>query len=397
MNPEEIRIADFQYPLPEDRIAKYPLEKRDESKLLVFDHGNIVHKRFPAIVEEIPEGTLLLFNNTRVIHARLKFYKETGARIEIFCLEPHGEDPVTAMAQVGSCSWNCLVGNAKKWKSGTLELKLPSGMVLRATCEDRSPGNFLIRFDWDGDVLFSEILEEAGEIPLPPYLNRKAESEDKDRYQTVYSKIEGSVAAPTAGLHFTPSILEQLGKKGVEIGELTLHVSAGTFQPVKADQIGDHPMHYEYFTVQEEFIQKLIRAVENGRPIIAVGTTSLRALESLFWLGAKGGDFSQVDQWDPYRFATENTPLDSLIALSDYMAESGSITAQTGIMIAPGYTFQLAQAIVTNFHMPQSTLLLLISAMVGGQWRKIYEEALAHDYRFLSYGDSSLLWHSPPH
>ena len=421
-NPRDIQIRDYNYPLPDERIAKFPLKERDQSKLLIYDRGNISERHFADLPDLLLEGSLLVMNNTRVIQARLYFYKETGARVEILVLEPHTpKDYQVNFSTRGQVTWQCMVGGLKKWKQGNLksEVMIQGESITVEASKSPLPssphegeGGLLVTFHWNGDYTWSEILEAMGELPIPPYLNRKAEESDKQTYQTVYSKIEGSVAAPTAGLHFTPQVLEAIDKKGIEREELTLHVGAGTFRPVKSEDIGHHDMHTEHIAVKRQTIEALIR--HNGRAI-AVGTTSVRTLESLYWMGRKllthpnspiedGNELLHVSQWEPYE-AEESTPLPSretsgvgsLSALLSYMDTHGLdvLHASTQIIIVPGYRYRIVERMITNFHQPQSTLLLLVSAFIGDDWRRMYDYALDHDFRFLSYGDSSLLIPSP--
>ena len=402
---QQIRIEDFDYPLPDERIAKFPLSKRDESKLLLYKEGKVSESIFKHITDYLPDGSLMVFNNTRVIQARLLFQKETGAKIEIFCLEPvEPHDYALVFQQTECCRWTCLVGNLKKWKEGVLKKEVQFGdetVILKAeklqTCGD----SHLIEFTWDHPTCtFADLLDAAGVLPIPPYLNRETEKSDLQTYQTVYSKIKGSVAAPTAGLHFTPRVLDALREKGVALEELTLHVGAGTFKPVKSEEIEGHEMHTEYISVNRSTLEKLV--AHEGKAI-AVGTTSVRTLESLYHIGvtllhnpnATEEDL-HVKQWQPYETALETaaTPaVDALQAIIAYLDRHHMETlhSSTQIIIAPGYEYRIVKAMVTNFHQPQSTLLLLVSAFLHGDWRKIYDYALAHDFRFLSYGDSSLL------
>lgn len=394
-------MRDYDYPLPEDRIAKYPLPNRSDSKLLHYRRGEIIERQFSDIVEQIPEGSLVVFNNTRVIRARIIMQKSTGARVEIFCLEPHAPaDYERAFAVKGECEWSCIVGNLKKWKQGCVEVQFElNGESQRLTAEivERGDREHIVKFRWACDKSFGEILEVLGRIPIPPYLCRESELIDESRYQTVYSKMEGSVAAPTAGLHFTDEVFEQLRGRGVELGEVTLHVGAGTFLPVKAENAAEHPMHTEHFDISLQMIELLLAHVGD---VTAVGTTSVRTLESLMALGYRtsiGGDPEVgrvVGQWELYDIPMEYTGRMALEALRGYMLtmELERLTASTQIMITPlGYRFGIVNRIVTNFHQPKSTLLLLVSAYVGDRWREIYDYALSHDFRFLSYGDSSLL------
>jgi len=399
---KEILIDDYDYELPDSRIAKYPLKERDKSKLLVWkEDGHITENIFRNISEFIPENALLVFNNTQVIQARLIFRKQTGAAVEIFCLEPkEPSDYAPAFAQTHSCVWKCLVGNSKRWKEGKLGCKVQG---TRCTVERLiSYGEtHLIRFEWDNsDWTFADVLEKFGELPIPPYLNRKTEASDKETYQTVYSKIKGSVAAPTAGLHFTEAVFRSLKEKKIEREELTLHVGAGTFKPVKSKTLSGHEMHSEWFSVKKTTIEQLIK--KEGM-VFAVGTTSVRTLESLYYIGVilekhpnAHPEELTVGQWTPYSENGRQPALSASAALNNllnYMNHNRleSLTARTQILIAPGYSFKIVNGMVTNFHQPKSTLLLLISAFVGGNWKKIYDYALTNDFRFLSYGDSSLL------
>ena len=396
-DPQKIDINIFDYSLPEERIPQYPLKKRDSSKLLLYKNGLISDSVFYNIGTYLLPGSLLVFNNTKVIHARLHFRKTTGALIEVFCLEPVSPSQhLLALQATGEVTWNCIVGNLKKWKAGALKMNLTiEGNVveLEAKIQERKEGSVDVRFTWNTGIAFSQILEHAGNIPIPPYLNRSSEESDKGTYQTVYAEIDGSVAAPTAGLHFTEHVLEDLSAQGIDQVEVTLHVGAGTFQPVKSEKIGDHKMHHETIFVSKEVIKKLLDA--NG-PVVAVGTTSVRTLESLYWLGVKalkGLRTDRLEQWEPYSLGNEITLQDALNALLHNMKQKDEefVSASTGIIIAPGYSFRIVEGIITNFHQPRSTLLLLISAFVGEDWKHIYDYALNHNFRFLSYGDSSLL------
>ena len=398
---QEIAIAEYDYPLPDERIAKYPLAERDTSKLLLYNKGEVCEDIFSNLPKYIPQGAVMVFNNTKVIQARLRFRKETGALIEVFCLEPELPcDYQQIFLETKECVWQCLVGNSNRWKGGVLSQVIEvAGEKVTLSVErvgDAAAVNH-VRFSWDGGCSFAELLEAAGELPIPPYLNRKTEESDTHTYQTVYSKVKGSVAAPTAGLHFTPSVLDALSVAGVDREEVTLHVGAGTFKPVKSELIADHEMHEEYIEVRRELIEKLIAA---GGSAVAVGTTSVRTLESLYFLGEQvaGNPALQpnelhVGQWTPYDREHTLAVTDALAALVDWLERNSleKLHAHTQIMIAPGYTFRIVKAIVTNFHQPKSTLLLLVSAFVSGNWRKIYDYALANGFRFLSYGDSSLL------
>lgn len=399
---EEIRIEEFDYPLPDERIAKFPLAKRDTSKLLVYSQGDISTHSFGDLTSFIPEGSLMVFNNTKVIQARLFFQKATGAKIEIFCLEPIvPHDYLLSFQQTQTCTWLCMIGNLKKWKEGQLTqtIETSHGQTLLAAEKIATKGNtHEVCFTWDNPaVTFADILDAIGELPIPPYLNRRTEESDKQTYQTVYSKIEGSVAAPTAGLHFTPEVLERLKAKQVDLGEITLHVGAGTFQPVKSDKIADHEMHTEFISVKLSFIEKLIAHTDK---VIAVGTTSVRTLESLYYIGLiletnpnATAEELKVTQWMPYQQKTEIPAEKALNNIVDYLKRNDSdvLMSETQIMIAPGFTFRIVKGIVTNFHQPKSTLLLLVSAFLNGNWKAVYDYAMANDYRFLSYGDSSLL------
>ena len=399
---KHIKISDYNYPLPDERIAKFPLKERDSSKLLVYSHGEIEERVFTSLPEYIEPGSLMIFNNTKVIQARLHFRKETGALIEIFCLEPiKPNDYVLNFQQTEHSAWLCMVGNLKKWKEGPLHKEMTvkgKPLTLTATRGECHGTSHRIDFSWDNsEVTFADILEVFGELPIPPYLNRETQESDKETYQTVYSKIKGSVAAPTAGLHFTERVLDTLRNKGVDLEEVTLHVGAGTFRPVKSEEIAGHDMHTEYISVNRQTIEKLLK---HGGETTAVGTTSVRTIESLYYIGVileSRPEASQeelhVRQWMPYENETNLTPVQALQNILDYMERNhlDALHTSTQIIIAPGYEYKIVKRIVTNFHQPQSTLLLLVSAFVKGDWRKIYDYALAHDFRFLSYGDSSLL------
>ena len=447
---EEILIEDYNYPLPDERIAKYPLAKRDTSKLLVYRDGQVSEDMFARVGEYLPTNSLLIYNNTRVIQARLEFYKNAvqefrssgvtseqgatkpstplnnevtrGARIEIFCLEPLSpHDYQLALGATDGCTWKCMIGNAKKWKSGALSLTttLSSGQEVTLFAEkgEQTGNTFAVRFWWNTpafnlspltfnqNISFAEILDAVGELPIPPYLNRKTEESDKTTYQTVYSRIKGSVAAPTAGLHFTDEVLDGLRTKGVQTAEVTLHVGAGTFQPVKVANANDHTMHTEIIAVPRATIQMLIA---NLGHVVAVGTTSMRTLESLYFLGAQLYTLCStpdtphatlsVAQFEPYEREYTLTTQQALQAIVDYLDSTNQdvLHAETQIMIKPGYQFHVVDQLITNFHQPKSTLLLLVSAFVGGDWHTIYDYALAHDFRFLSYGDSSILFRRNP-
>ena len=403
MKTKDIHISEYNYELPDERIAKFPKAERDHSKLLVYNKGEVGEDIFYNLPNYLPQGALMVYNNTKVIQARLHFRKETGALIEIFLLEPaEPADYEQMFQQTRRCSWLCLVGNQKKWKEGTLtrELRVKNEEVrVSATRRGEHGTSQWIDFEWSGDVSFAEILDEMGELPIPPYLNRETQESDKTTYQTVYSKIKGSVAAPTAGLHFTERVLKDIDARGIEREEVTLHVGAGTFKPVKSDTIGEHPMHTEYIAVRRHTLERLLA---HNCEVIAVGTTSVRTLESLYYMGLKvvqNPDIREeelhVNQWEPYEEGRcKMEDVRSVIqALLDWMIrkELTVLHSSTQIIIAPGYTYHIVKMLITNFHQPQSTLLLLVSAFVKGDWHKIYDYALAHDFRFLSYGDSSLL------
>ena len=402
MDTKHIRIRDYYYELPDERIAKFPIGQRDHSKLLVYDKGHVSEDKFFNISKYLPKGALMIFNNTRVIQARIHFRKETGALIEVFLLEPAMPSDYEQMFQtMGGCSWFCMIGNLKKWKEGTLRRTFNINgreVTLTATRRREQGTSHWVDFSWDdGETTFTDILESVGELPIPPYLNRETQESDKVTYQTVYSKVKGSVAAPTAGLHFTDEVLRSIDKYGIEREELTLHVGAGTFKPVKSVDISGHDMHIEYISVRR---QTLVKLIEHDACAIAVGTTSVRTLESLYYIGArleKNPDATEeqlhIDQWEPYDTCPELTPVKALRNVVDYLDRNGINTfhGSTQIIIAPGYKYKIVKMLVTNFHQPQSTLLLLVSAFVNGDWRKIYDYAIANDFRFLSYGDSSLL------
>lgn len=395
---KNIKIEDYTYHLPDEKIAKFPLADREASKLLVYEGGKIAEKTFSEVPQLLASGNTLVFNNTKVIYARLFFQKPTGAHIEIFCLEPaFPEDYAQNFAASRSCEWSCMVGNLKKWREGEIYCRFEyrgEETVLKAEKTGQKEGEVRVRFSWNNDLSFSEVLECCGKIPIPPYLNRESEESDKIRYQTVYSKEEGSVAAPTAGLHFTRNLLDRLKEKGVGIEELTLHVGAGTFRPVKAEKIGGHDMHTEHIVVTRKLVEDLRRKRSD---LVAVGTTSVRTLESLYWMGVKRlegrEDFCSLSQWEAYDLPARYSLEESMSALSVWFEQSGEelLKARTTIIILPGYHYQVIDAMFTNFHQPQSTLLLLVAAAVGEDWKQIYRYALTHDFRFLSYGDSSLL------
>lgn len=402
MDTKHIKISDYNYPLPDDRIAKFPLAERDHSKLLIYQQGKVGEDIFYRLPNYLPKGALMVFNNTKVIQARLHFRKETGALIEVFLLEPAAPADYELMFQTtAKCSWLCLVGNLKKWKEGTLRRAFSikgEQLTFSATRIGEQGTSHLVRFEWDNDrVSFAEILEAVGELPIPPYLNRDTQESDKTTYQTVYSKIKGSVAAPTAGLHFTEDVLADIDAHGIEREELTLHVGAGTFKPVKSAEIDGHEMHTEYISVRKQTIEKLI---QHHAEAIAVGTTSVRTLESLYYMGvyvATHPDATEeelhVCQWTPYEVPFTMPSVDALQHLKEWMDRHGlkTLHSSTQIIIAPGYEYRIVKMLVTNFHQPQSTLLLLVSAFLHGDWRKVYDYALAHGFRFLSYGDSCLL------
>lgn len=399
---KHIRISDYDYPLPDERIAKFPLPERDSSKLLVYRHGEVSEDRFTSLPQYLKPGMLMVFNNTKVIQARLHFRKETGALIEVFCLEPYSPaDYAQNFQQTETCSWLCMIGNLKKWKEGVLRKEMTVNGHDLILCAERGEAvgtSHAVRFSWnDSTVTFSDILECMGELPIPPYLNRETQEIDKKTYQTVYSKIKGSVAAPTAGLHFTERVLSALDNAGIEREELTLHVGAGTFKPVKSEEIEGHDMHTEYISVRRSTIEKLI--AHNGEAV-AVGTTSVRTLESLYYIGLKlekdmelSEEGLHVNQWEPYEEASGLSTVRALQNIVDWLDRHGIETLHTStqIIIAPGYKYHIVKAMVTNFHQPKSTLLLLVSAFVNSDWHRIYDYALSHDFRFLSYGDSSLL------
>ncbi len=404
--PRHIRISDYDYPLPDERIAKYPLVERDASRLLVYRHGELGDDVFRRLPDYVEPGALMVFNDTKVIQARLHFRKATGALIEVFCLEPsQPRDYAQMFAQTSACTWLCLVGNLKKWKEGRLERTLEAGgRTVTLTAERVAPHgtSFEVRLAWDApDLSFAELLDAVGELPIPPYLNRDTEESDLTTYQTVYSKVKGSVAAPTAGLHFTDRVLAALAARGVERDEITLHVGAGTFKPVKAEEIAGHEMHAEWICVSRRNLDRLLA---HGGRCTAVGTTSVRTLESLYYVGVMlherpdaTEDDLRVPQWLPYdyeaRTARPLTTVEALTEVRDWLERNGlpALHTATQIIIVPGYRFHVVERIVTNFHQPKSPLLLLVSAFVGGDWRRIYDYALSHGFRFLSYGDSSIL------
>ena len=407
MEPK-IKIEDFNYNLPEERIAKYPLPKRDNSKLLVYKDGDISEKGFSYLPTLLPSDSLVIFNSTKVVPARLIFKKSTGARIEIFCLEPYSPIEYSlSFASERCCEWVVTVGNAKRWKGediyfDTMDVGVKS-LNLRVSIVSRREEDYIVKFIWDGEVPFSRVLEMCGNIPIPPYLKRDTEEVDQQRYQTLYAKERGSVAAPTAGLHFSEAVFGDLSAKGIRCEELTLHVGAGTFRPVKSQYIEEHKMHSEPFTVSRKFLEVLRKSIEDGSEIVAVGTTSTRVLESLYYLGrqiSKYGDYGRVGQWEPYTvISTDSVTVDDSVIYSiDKIIEwmnirhMDTISGNTEIMIVPGYEFKIVDILVTNFHQPQSTLLLLISAFIGDRWRDVYKYAMDNEFRFLSYGDSSVLF-----
>ncbi len=402
-HPGDININAYDYDLPEERIASRPAERREDARLLVYRAGQIGQSVFRELPRQLPEGALLLFNNTRVVQARLPFRRPSGARIEIFCLEP-----VRPVEHQGSLSsqrpvvWSCLVGNNRRWKEVELERRIDhAGRTLHLSARrlGRRKEAFDIEFSWDDpELTFAQVLDLAGKTPLPPYIKRPGEAADRDRYQTVYAKRDGSVAAPTAGLHFTPALLDELDRRGFERQYLTLHVGAGTFLPVKSDRLEEHAMHQEKVSIPKEVIEALYQAIAQGRPVVPVGTTSMRVLESLFWFGQYLGNKDaparmQIGQWDPYQSPPERTAREALSLILENLQATNrtELEGATRLLIAPGYRFQLASGLITNFHQPRSTLLLLIAALIGPDWRKIYAYALDHGFRFLSYGDSCLL------
>lgn len=398
-NPQSIAIADFDYPLPDDRIAKFPLERRDQSKLLVYRGGNIEESRFDHVPELLPPDTLLIFNNTKVIHARLFFRKPTGSTIEVFCLEPFQMPVALSFEQRGHCTWNCFIGNNKKWKEGSLSRQLDihgQSVTLTATRRKAVGNAWIVDFDWDGGLSFAELIDQAGVIPLPPYLHREAVSSDNERYQTVYALHQGSVAAPTAGLHFSPEVFEALRQKGIATDFITLHVGAGTFKPVSTPTIGEHEMHVEKIEISRSNIECILKHL--GHTVIPVGTTTVRTIESVYWFGVKLSRNSKLDamhvmQWDPYELESLSVSTEHAYQnVLQWMEEQGieQLGGDTQLMIAPGYRYHVISGLITNFHQPKSTLLLLVSALVGDAWKECYRYALDHQFRFLSYGDSCL-------
>ena len=396
---KDISIETYDYPLPEDRIAKYPLPERDASKLLVLKNNEIQESQFRNVGEFLPKDALLVFNETKVIRARLQFRKDTGSRIEIFCLEPE-QDYQVAFSAASPVRWKCLIGNAKRWKEGRLSMPLTvngEAVTLYAECLSRNDQGAEIEFSWSPEGLsFASVLETAGEIPLPPYLHRDAEPDDRDRYQTVFARYDGSVAAPTAGLHFTQPLIAKLREQGFQFDEVTLHVGAGTFRPVATDTIGEHAMHSETIIVRKSLIKNLIE--HQGKPVIPVGTTSTRTLESLYWIGVMLKEQGleprplHVEQWFPYEGHEPLSAPEALQWVLDYLDQHGltRLEASTALMIAPSYQMRIITGLITNFHQPKSTLLLLVSALIGERWQDCYRFALDHGFRFLSYGDSCL-------
>ena len=414
MDTKHIKTVDYDYALPDERIAKFPLARRDHSKLLIYEHGKVYEDIFYNLPDHLPKHALMVFNNTRVIQARMHFRKETGALIEVFLMEPAAPTDYEQMFQTkGKCSWLCMIGNLKKWKEGALKhefaikgesLTLSVTMNRDKSVHHATGTNYRVDFTWDNtNISFAEILEAVGELPIPPYLNRETQESDKTTYQTVYSKIKGSVAAPTAGLHFTDEVLKAIDNRAIEREEVTLHVGAGTFKPVKSKEIEGHEMHTEYVVVHRHTLESLLK---HDCKAIAVGTTSVRTLESLYYIGVKlasNPDATEqelhVNQWEPYEDGREGKtikhimPVDAIRNIVDWLGRSGTeaLHGSTQIIIAPGYEYKIVKMLITNFHQPQSTLLLLVSAFVKGNWKKIYDYALHNDFRFLSYGDSSLL------
>jgi len=401
-DPKKISILDYTYDLPAERIALHPLAERDASKLLIYKNGKIQEDVYRNIASHLPANSLLIFNNTKVIKARIRFQKSSGGMIEIFLLEPYGTDYTTTLSATNKASWKCMIGGVSKWKEPELSF-LVGALTLRAKLVEKLSDAYVVEFNWDGGISFAEVLEQAGDIPLPPYIKRKTEEEDTARYQTIYAADEGSVAAPTAGLHFSETVFKSLTEKNIQTGFVTLHVGAGTFKPVKAAIMQDHEMHAEWIDVSYNMIEQL--AGQLHKTIAAVGTTSLRTLESLYWMGVKAMLQPQtkqlnISQWEVYEPPLANCTIsakESLLALVSWMNENRlqRIFTQSQILIAPGYSFKIAKAIITNFHQPQSTLLLLVAAAIGKDWITNYEYAMQHDFRFLSYGDGSLLYINP--
>lgn len=404
MHPAKISIKDYTYSLPEQKIAHYPLAERDASKLLVYKEGNITEDTYSHIDRYLPADSLLVFNNTKVVEARLLFQKPTGGVIEIFCLEPHEQYPdiTSAMQQQEKVLWKCLVGGASKWKRGqVLEKKIGQEVILHASFVEKRTDHFIIALSWQPAMSFAELLHLAGAIPLPPYIKREAEAPDTERYQTIYAHHDGSVAAPTAGLHFTDAIFKKLKRKNILTAFVTLHVGAGTFKPVKSETMEDHEMHAEFFDVSVDTVEYIRNNLHNC--IVAVGTTSLRTMESLYWLGVKYATgnrqpINEITQWEVYDTLPQNiSPADALQSLLHYMKKNSfeRLMAKTQIIIAPGYKARIVNGLITNFHQPDSTLLLLVAALIGNDWKKVYQYALENEFRFLSYGDGNLLWIPP--
>lgn len=396
---KEIRIDDYNYPLPEERIARFPMDQRDHSKLLCLKGDQISEHHFYDLPDLLPDNSLLVFNNTKVIHARLFFRKATGSTIEVFCLEPWRMAVSEAFEQRERCTWTCFIGNNKKWKSGPLTLEFEiqnSKFEIQASRREAVGNAWIVDFEWTGGISFAEVIEHAGVIPLPPYLNRDAEESDATRYQTVYARYDGSVAAPTAGLHFTPEVLDRLAQRDIATEYLTLHVGAGTFKPVSTDTIGEHEMHVEKVQITADQLSNLIKL--RDRRLIAVGTTSVRTLESLYWFGVKlkrDPDLAMmhIDQWDPYLLEPATPSADEAFdEILRWMQrhDTDHLDGETQLMIAPGYRYHVVDCLITNFHQPKSTLLLLVSALIGDRWHECYRYALDHGFRFLSYGDSCL-------
>ncbi len=405
MKPEQISIKDFSYLLPNERIAQYPLEERDQSRLLVYKNGMIQEDRYQNIAQHLPAESVLVFNDTKVIQARMHFQNSKGESIEIFCLEPALEkDLAVAMSSCGTAVWKCLVGRASRWKEQTIRLVHPS-VTIEAEMTERKAGNFTITFRWQpAELSFAEVLHYAGQMPIPPYLKRPTEESDIQRYQTVYAREEGSVAAPTAGLHFTKKVFDSLSEKNIHPVYVTLHVGAGTFKPVKAEVMAEHEMHSEFIDVRSTTLETILASL--GKPMIAVGTTSLRTMESIFWLGVKlilhpetTPEFLELKQWEPYQLAdTSVSAKEALQAVLQWLKKKKSdrLICKTSLLVVPGYQLKLADALITNFHQPESTLMLLVATVMGKDWRKVYNYALENEFRFLSYGDGSLLFADKP-
>lgn len=405
-NPKNIEIADYDYPLPEERIAKYPLDCRDHSKLLIYKKGNLSEAHFYNLPEQLPADSLLVFNDTKVIHARLLFQKNTGSTIEIFCLEPWLMPVAQSFEMRDHCRWTCFIGNNKKWKEGDMVRELTiegKPVTLRATRIEPLGNAWVVEFHWTGEVSFAEVIEQAGVIPLPPYLNREAENSDNERYQTVYAEHQGSVAAPTAGLHFSDAVFDALRTKGIGTEFITLHVGAGTFKPVSTATIGEHEMHVERVQITRSNLERIIG--HQGHPLIPVGTTTVRTLESVYWFGVKlcqnhKLEVMHVLQWDPYELESMGiSTTESYQQVMEWMDRHNIdiLDGDTQLLIAPGYHYHVIDGLITNFHQPKSTLLLLVSAYIGEDWKKCYQYALEHDFRFLSYGDSCLFLNTNPH